>query len=117
MIKQHFLTPTLAEKMIKLGFSSICLGFYDKDGNFYFPDVHESIPGAYPTPTWMQAIEWFVERKGLILTIDWDENFNYLFTINGVALASKVVWRRVGGYNSYNEARDAGIENLINLCK
>ena len=120
----------IAKNLKKIGFDTPCtfvctssdrIGFTlgNGEGNYhYFEEIDEENHngrGLLSLPTWEQVLEWFRE-KGLFgyvdkLTFVKDGGVCNRFCVKGVNFLV------AGSFNSYEEAREALIDKLIEIYK
>lgn len=117
---EQFVPKYLALKLKELGFNEECLGRYI----FKTPELKWSLQltinknnvlGSVSAPLWGQAFDWFREKHGLYIITQKHYNFwaysirknNHLSTIESFGK----------NYKTYEEAREACLTKLIELCQ
>lgn len=138
-MKNQFVPYELAVKLKELGFAERCIAYYSADkqqlsliqgyNSLMFADyVHISNTiKAIPAPLWQQAFDWFRVEKDLLnhLTTHlntWgedgslEESYGYRIMINKDGWKCDV-WEQLSRYETYEEARQACLEKLIELCQ
>jgi hypothetical protein len=121
--------PSLALK--ELGFDEPCFGWYSKDGTFYEGKmtIHQGLLSA---PLYQQAFRWFREKyklRGSIMDFIDDETgieWDYEIAIIGTDLDEKGNYKPLVAYSTddetrkfktYEEAEQACLDKLIEICK
>lgn len=109
---KHFITYDLAVKLKKLGFDEECFGFYDnKNKNLIL--LHTSKDkNSILAPLFQQVFDWFREKHNLHCVVDEYENpTSWGYLINNEELDEEY------NFETYEEARQACLEKLIELSK
>lgn len=132
-MEEQFIPYELALKLKELGFNRLCLAHFDGGGFRMFP-VYDPLrneeikePWFCTTPLWQQAFDWFREKYELLnhLTTHLDafggdgaleESYGYRIMINKDGWKCSV-WEKLSNYDSYQESRQACLEQLIEICK
>jgi hypothetical protein len=127
-LKNQFVSHSIAVKLKYLGFNENCLCYYRDYHDVLF--VSSSLSGeidaqcghenkdssAYSAPTWMQAIEWLIKEKSLILSIKFDQDRNcYEYSL--ISTQAKSPYCLAGGFESYFDALKTGIEETLKYLK
>lgn len=115
-MEKLFIPYELALKLKELGFNEKCIATFDEDGNFELQDFEQNYD-TFPShiiaaPLYQQAFDWFREKHNLHCVIDEYENpksWGYLINNDDLDEAFS--------FSSYEEARQACLEKLIELCK
>lgn len=143
-MEKQFIPYELALKLKELGFDEECLSTYSKKGNFHRNPSHDMadlpIEGQPYTwinskihvdncaaPLWQQAFDWFREKYNLYAYIRIgyigysDPSKTWDFSVyDDISLDyPKLDEKGYSGYKgfTYEEARQACLEKLIELCK
>ena len=69
----------IAKQLVSIGFSEPVHMLYDEGKKYQFlcSKVHESpLPDTIPCPTQQQVVEWFIEKHGLLILVDYDYYLN-----------------------------------------
>lgn len=125
-MQEQFLPYELALKLKELGFNEECIATFDEDENFELQDFEQNYD-TFPShiiavPLWQQAFEWFEEKYDFHINIFGDgfngelKGFYYSITeegwINYYESIDSGKW-----YDTKEEARQACLEKLIEICK
>lgn len=112
-MEKQFAPYELAVKLKELGFDEECLGYWHPNKYLVLGrDNVWDVKQAPKSPLWQQAFEWFRVNHGLhhfikpIITHEC-----YIYTSNGLGYDLET------DYKTYEEARLACLEKLIELCK
>jgi hypothetical protein len=118
-MKEQFVPYELALKLKELGFDEECLGsFTIKDCSLQIDDMY-SLPSIVKAPLWQQAFDWFRKRysKNSWIGDHYSSStpgyFEYTYHIS--IMQGGII--KSGRYKTYQEARQACLEKLIELCK
>ena len=108
---KEFVTYEQAIALREIGFDEPCIGYYYNNKiHFNSPGVNFVGPsGEQPLPLKQQVFRWFREKHGLYGVVDGLEQRQY-YKITQLDSYSKE-------YGTYEEAEDACIDKLIEICK
>lgn len=111
-MKNQFVPYELSFKLNELGFDEECFGFYDNK-NKYLIQLHSSKDkNSILAPLFQQVFDWFREKYNLHCVIDEYENpKSWGYLINNDDLDEEC------NFETYEEARQACLEKLIELSK
>jgi len=134
-MKKEFLSYDLALKLKDLGFDEPCFAFYGLSrDNYktirlsifqnlktdYLPDIHH-LDVTCDAPLWQQTFDWFREKYNFNSWISGRKSMGYGYTINNVPNKFKNnildTLESPHIYESYEKARQACLEKLIELAK
>ena len=140
-MEKEFVPYELALKLKELGFKEECMGLYEEVDNniklLYADPVvtlyllntakHEGRIYHCKSPLWQQAFDWFREEKDLLnhLTTHlntWGEDgaletyYGYRIMIDKDGWKCDV-WEKLSKYETYEEARQACLEKLIEIVE
>ena len=125
-MKKEFVTYEQAVALKELGFDEPCIGYY-YNNKIYFnsPGVNVAGPsGEQPLPLKQQVFRWFREKHGMCSWIDrmYTENHivYYRWTIEKPITDPpnyNNTWITLKEYSTYEEAENACIDKLIEICK
>lgn len=121
-MEKEFVPFELAVKLKELGFNEPCIAYYTERGIVYDVYTVSNFSGrnvlggkAVSAPLWGQAFDWF---RGKYSLYSWFPYSEYQSTFYSYAI------RRQGGesyskknFLAYEEARQACLEKLIELCQ
>ena len=120
-MEKEFILYNLAIKLKELGFNEECAAYYSPMDNKL------SIIGIVPissrvlkAPLWQQAFDWFRNEYGIDSTILPTSSTKYLYrlykqqSIFKTQIYGKYMNKK---YKTYEEARQACLEKLIEICK
>ena len=138
-MKSQFLTYEIALAVKELGFDEECIGFYynkvyNNENNFEIaiPDVVKVMCAKFnhiKAPLWQQVTAWFRNKYKLSIEINLIDNsieFYYEYSIvcsnnrqhnDGEMLDQAEILYNDLKFKSYEEAREAGVLEAIELCK
>jgi hypothetical protein len=120
---KEFVTYEQALALKELGFDEPCLGYYfGKDREVYMsneyvmapfnPDLDSKI--IFRAPTYSQAFRWFREKYKLVAAITVEnDDFDYTIYIPWEIKEEHDSTR----FTSYEEAEQACLDKLIEICK
>lgn len=121
-MEKEFVPYELALKLKELGFREKCFGYWNKgelmsfkqepNSSFYAINIKHSV--RISAPLWQQAFDWFKVNKNLYADIYrtdkvFSANIEDILMGNSLCGVIKEV--------SYEEARQASLIKLIELCK
>lgn len=109
-MEKEFVPYELAVKLKELGFDEPCFGGWDDDKIWYYHPDSDIIVDA---PLWQQAFDFFIYNYGLIPIIE-TNGCSYIFKIQEI---TQYYVETVRGFETYQEARKACLEKLIELVE
>lgn len=124
-MEEQFVPYELALKLKELGFNEMCIATFDEDNNFELQDFQQSYD-TFPkhiisAPLWQQAFDWFRENHSLysiiIPTINMYWTFKTTTVVESMVEVPPYAHVDANDYSTYEEARQACLEKLIELCK
>lgn len=135
-MEKEFVSYDLALKLKELDFDEECLGYYRSPTNriIYGFELHNTPEHVLivKAPSWQQAFDWFREKHNLFVKIDFFQSdefkgIDYDYSIFDLSKPFKedgitdnpLIDYSVNEtyYYKYEEARQACLEKLIELCK
>lgn len=127
-MEKEFIPYNLAVKLKELEFDEPCIAYYVDGEDRFVYDIYTVnnfsgrnilIGKAIATPLWQQIFDWFRDQYGLHTEIRSYTAERFTFVIQ--ELKNTVKYIEYGGINNafktYQEARKACLEKLIELCK
>lgn len=118
----QFVPYELAAKLKELGFDEECLAYYSNKDKYLFFSTIKEIPDEFTlTPLWQQAFDWFSKQHGLFASFS-------MYTECGWRICTLPNYKTIitsklekelyspKSYKTYEEARQACLEKLIELC-
>lgn len=121
-MEKEFAPYELAVKLKELGFKRTCLAEYI-DGIFYLStslNNKKQVLTTASAPLWQQAFDWFREKHYIDSAILPTSSTKYIYRLYEQQSKSKTqIYGEYMGkkYKTYEEARQACLEKLIELCK
>ena len=133
-MKEQFVPYEKALKLKELGFDEECFTYFkngiidlDDEGileiykNY---DAHNDIDEYISSPLWQQAFDWFREEHGIHSYINLTNiqgeltwHVNICSVDKHEVGVSRIVLCNLFDFKTYEEARQACLEKLIELCK
>jgi hypothetical protein len=121
-MNKEFVTYEQALELKELGFDESCFGVYsehDKTRVYDESAIREGL--KIQAPLYQQAFRWFREKHGLFVapSVISYENDPYLwfFEINSTILPIGTYLEGTDDYKTYEEAEQACLDKLIEICK
>ena len=139
-MNKEFVTYEQALALKELGFDEPCLAFYDGKNteSFYFNNLRDASGDYIPfqkhdrlkwfgAPLYQQAFRWFREKhdiQGYIYSstvrgnVEKTKQFTgYIWNINGIDMPFLSTDARDELHDTYEEAEQACLDKLIEICK
>lgn len=124
-MEKEFVPYELAVKLKELGFDEPCLANY-VSGTYGFEKIVntleiwndedvEILHSKIKAPLWSQAFDWFRENFNLLSCIGFQNDYQYSYEIYDIKKKDCVDY--VDKIETYEEARKACLEKLIELCE
>ena len=130
-MKNEFIPYEQALALKELGFDESCIGWYNPQVN-YEDEIKEVTTDRYwafhltgewenfkPAPLYQQAFRWFREKhdKYGVVNIDLSNNLKDKIFVYMVEDKLGYIIDRSEEYNTYEEAEQACLDKLIEICK
>lgn len=123
-MEEQFVSYELAVKLKELGFDEECFAYYLPTDTRLIIDysfqVYEKGFGIL-APLWQQAFDWFREKYNLESSVYWSNNYkDYRFSVDNLTKIPNegdLISMESKTFNTYEEARQACLEKLIELCQ
>jgi hypothetical protein len=106
---KEFIPMTEALALKELGFDEPCIAMYNSNGFLFIGEELSIAETEVLAPLYQQAFRWFREKYGLYSVIDGLEHRQY-YKITQLNSHSKE-------YDTYEEAEQACLDKLIEICK
>lgn len=131
-MEKEFVPYELAVKLKELGFNEECFCIWNREHSLRFNNLYNPIDrnksgkltkngGKYPAPLWQQAFDWFKEKYAYFTSFDYqhDENNGFFYCIINIEDEEFYFPEdfEPNIYKTYEEAREACLEKLIELCQ
>jgi hypothetical protein len=135
-MEKEFVTYEQALALKELGFDEPCLAFYSPKEELH-PVFQEPSKGPYfnngsfietlRAPLYQQAFRWFRDKHGInvLISINWGEGViknitsygKYSCYLQHKSNGDDSIGSYVGIFNTYEEAEQACLDKLIEICK
>lgn len=128
VLKDQFIPYELAVKLKELGYNEVCLGVYNRERAFRFNNVYNPVDrtksgfptvnnGKIPVPLWQQAFDGFREKYELHSCILVLSKLKWAYVITNFTDYVDSDTQILKAFETYEEARQACLEKLIELCQ